>query len=538
MKLAFVFLLQVCLGLVQLDFERVRAANSQNTHRLIKRHGVSDLEVFFENYVFVADLEVGSDKNKISVLIDTTSADTTFPVSNVLCYAGEEEEEDESGLFVAASDNQARHENHDEEGDDGEEHATATTCTDYGSFETGKSSSWKADDSYYVTPDDSDYYYFGVYGSDTVYFNDEKLDNVTIIALNETNAPYGILGLGLSSINNYYHDESNHDDAPEYPTFIDMLADQGLIEKKLFSLYLNHPSTLTGSVLFGGVDYAKVAGSLTTVPMLDVENLTGYQILLSGVDLVIEDKSFEISKVSYPALIYSSSPLSTLPESVYENLGKSLNGTLNDEFLYFIDCPANDDSTKVKFDFSGAKIEVPLGDLVIPNKEGDRCLLGVFPDSDIVLGQNILRSAYIVFDIENSKVSLGQVKYTDDTKISTISESIPSATLATATDTNKSSSDIVATSVLSYATGIKSFNSVDALFVSEMFRENAAASGSAKPSGSNSSKTSNSDMAAGSGDAASSSAPKSSSSQGDASSSAMKVSVILSTVFAGMLVIL
>ena len=85
MKLAFVFLLQVCLGLVQLDFERVRAANSQNTHRLIKRHGVSDLEVFFENYVFVADLEVGSDKNKISVLIDTTSADTTFPFSNVLC---------------------------------------------------------------------------------------------------------------------------------------------------------------------------------------------------------------------------------------------------------------------------------------------------------------------------------------------------------------------------------------------------------------------------------------------------------------------
>jgi hypothetical protein len=567
MKLALVSLLPVCLGLVQLDFERVRSTNSQNAHRLIKRHGTADLKVSFENYVYVADLEVGSDKNKISVLIDTSSSDTAFPVSDVLCFAGEEEEEEGAELFTASSGNHVRHDDHDHdhdhEGEEDEEPTFATTCTDHGSFATGKSSSWKASDDFYVNPHDSEYYYFGVYGSDTVYLNDEKVENVTLVALNETNAPYGLLGLGMSSTNGIYDDESDHEndhhedadhdddpedhkDTPVFPSFIDILSSQGLIKKKLFSLYLNHPSTLTGSVLFGGVDYAKVDGSLTTVPMLDAKDLSGYQVLLSGIDLVIGDKSYGMSKASYPALIYTTGPLSTLPESVYQNLGMSLNGTLNTESLYFIDCPADDDSTKVTFDFSGAKIEVPLGDLVIPNEEGDRCLLGVFPSPQVILGQNILRSAYVVFDIENSEVSLGQVKYSDDTKISTISESIPSAisATATATATKNSTSEIVATSALSYATGIKSFNSVDALFVSELFRENAPASGSAvasgnvKPSGSNASKTNDSGMSTGSSDAASSSAPKSSSSQADASSSVLRFSFILSTVFAGMLVVL
>ena len=380
-----------------------------------------------------------------------------------------------------------------------------------------------------------DNYYVGTYGSDSIGLNGQKVDGVTFVAVNKTSAPYGFLGLGPATTNRKRNRGPKRDVDPSKNGFLDSLVSQGVIDKKLFSLYLNHASSSTGSVLFGGVDYAKINGSLTTVPML--KSSVGYQITLSGVDLVVGDKLYQLSGHSKPALLVTTSPFSTVPGEVYRNIGRSLKGATKRSSMYEIDCPA-DDSVKIRFDFLGATIEVPLTDLVVPSKQGNRCLLGLLPGNKAILGENFLRSAYVVFDVEDSKISLGQAKYTNDTSVSTISSGIPSATSAATTAKGRSSA-ADATAVISYATGAKSFNSADAAFASVL--ENNAYDGSAKPSGSAAATATKSQGAKSSGTASGGSGSdgsgSSSSSKGDAAPSIMSVSLV-SSAFAGLLLIL
>lgn len=89
----------------------------------------------------------------------------------------------------------------------------------------------------------------------------EKIDNAPFIVFNETYSIGGSSGLA-SNMNNTYATSSSE---IEYDTFLDRLVKEGIIERNIFSLYLNNPNALSGSVLFGGVDYAKIDGTLTTI---------------------------------------------------------------------------------------------------------------------------------------------------------------------------------------------------------------------------------------------------------------------------------
>ena len=52
-----------------------------------------------------------------------------------------------------------------------------------------------------------------------------------------------------------------------YPNIIDQLVDQGVINSRAYSLYLNDPNSDSGNILFGGVDSNKYSGDLIALPV-------------------------------------------------------------------------------------------------------------------------------------------------------------------------------------------------------------------------------------------------------------------------------
>ena len=422
-------------------------------HARDQHSNISNVPLKTHDDLYFVQLEVGSKGEKVSAYINLNSGVVALPASEVVCY--DIPKADESEYFKTSSYKRVRR-------DDASIKPTTNTCTSYGSFETGKSDSWtKFDETYHIFNGVLDVR--GTYGADSVQMNGEKIDNAPFIVFNETYSIGGSLGLA-SNMNNTYATSSSE---IEYDTFLDRLVKEGIIERNIFSLYLNNPNALSGFVLFGGVDYAKIDGKLTTIPMIKDFANGDYQILMSGLDLVVNGESHNMY-MDPDAVKLTSLQYTILPIEVFDNIVTSLNATQNHLHTYYINCPA-DDSIKLSFHFPGIDIEVPLNDLVLPNPKGDLCLLKIRKGLQPYLGNDFLKHAYVVFDNDKSEISLGKVKYTDKTNISVISSSLLSASRVTTTSMRPSESFVTLTTPISYSTGIKSFNQVDLNFLSEAF---------------------------------------------------------------------
>jgi hypothetical protein len=82
---------------------------------------------------------------------------------------------------------------------------------------------------------------------------------------NTSTAAYGLIGLG------YDANEGpiiNKHTSFVYPSIIDEMVSQGLINTKAYSLYLDSLAATTGSIIFGGLDSDKFHGNLVQLPIL------------------------------------------------------------------------------------------------------------------------------------------------------------------------------------------------------------------------------------------------------------------------------
>jgi hypothetical protein len=52
-----------------------------------------------------------------------------------------------------------------------------------------------------------------------------------------------------------------------YPSVMDNLKSNGIIDRKAYSLYLNDLQANTGAIIFGGVDTTKYTGELVVLPL-------------------------------------------------------------------------------------------------------------------------------------------------------------------------------------------------------------------------------------------------------------------------------
>ena len=275
----------------------------------------------------------------------------------------------------------------------------------------------------------------------------------------------GLLGVGYAALESISY---NTGLKSAFPTVLDALVTQGNVERYAFSLYLNDLTADSGSILFGGIDTAKYTGDLVALPIqkdVQIGITDRYLVTLTSVSFV--DANGKVTLLSEPnlaasALLDSGTPTMTLPEGIANQLLTGLGAFSLDAQDILVPCSYANSNAKVRFSFGGsdgAVIDVPMSELVFKGAleagatfdDGTpACELGIEStganlDGSLILGDTFLRSAYIVYDLENNLIAMAPAKYTDDTHVSVIhaGTSIPGATkTASATATNRAQTGI------------------------------------------------------------------------------------------------
>ena len=107
----------------------------------------------------------------------------------------------------------------------------------------------------------------------------------------------------------------------------------------------------------------------------------------------------------------------SLPNNVVESLYTAFNAQYDSkQQAAFVDCNLANQQGSLEFTFSGPTISVPLNELVIVagySRGRPVCILGIGPadNSVCVLGDTFLRSAYVVYDLENNQIGIAQTNF-------------------------------------------------------------------------------------------------------------------------------
>lgn len=351
-------------GGVKIDFDIINLHFSFNLGLNFDRRSI-DAELENRGYFYRTKIQVGSDNQEIEVNIDTGSSDLWVMASNVTCVTSGNQSPDfckTQGIYDPSN---------------------STTSQDLNStFQI-------------VYVDQS--------GSKGEFFKDD----VTLSSAHVKSAQFGVaylstLDIGLLGIGL----RENESKEPHYPNFPEVLVQQGIILKNYYSLFLNGPLSSTGSLIFGGIDDTKYTGDLTYV---DIVSPREFRVNLG--EIVLEDNTHV--NASFTSLLDSGTTLTILPQNVADAIAKKLNGLYDENSKkYTFDCNVPSGSMNYKFD-NGAVINVPYSSLLW-YKSGTTCFMGIARNSDplyAILGDNFLRSAYVVYDLDDRKIGLAQAKW-------------------------------------------------------------------------------------------------------------------------------
>lgn len=211
------------------------------------------------------------------------------------------------------------------------------------------------------------------------------------------------------------------------------MARTGQINSNAYSLWLNDLDASTGSLLFGGVNTEKYVGRLATLPIQNTfRSPTPTEFIITLTDLSFgengRDDYVVASDRAYPVLLDSGSSLTYLPD----DLALEVMNAVGVEYdrrneVGLVACSLANNATSLNFRFSEPVISVPMNELVLPPQprryssnlltladgRTEACLFGVVPagSNPSVLGDTFLRSAYVVYDLENHEISIAPTNF-------------------------------------------------------------------------------------------------------------------------------
>lgn len=310
------------------------------------------------------------------------------------------------------------------------------SCTLYGSFNTGLSTSFKRNA---LAPAFNILYAdqlgaSGIWATDDVVVGNVTVNGLLFAVANATSSNVGVLGIGLMTLEVTYH--SSGSVSYTYENLPIKLKRQGTISKALYSLYLNKAKQQYGTLLFGAIDAAKFEGELNIVPIVSAQTLgtsrpMRLEVAMGGVGLSDSSTNLSILTNQYAALLDLGTTFSYMSLALLTKIGQALNGRwLSSLSAYIVSCTV-DPNTFMTFDFSGKTIKVPLSDLVVQYSTlGCFLLILEQTGSYLVFGDNILRSMYLVYDLDDYEISIAQAKYTDAEDIQVVLSTIPGAVRA------------------------------------------------------------------------------------------------------------
>lgn len=280
------------------------------------------------------------------------------------------------------------------------------TCYRHTRYDSSKSKTYKKDGRKYSVQYGSGPVE-GFFSSDTVKVGDIEVPNqlfaeVSKVSFGPLNIAYamgkfdGLLGLGFKSISQY-----------QIPTPFETMIDQKLVDEPVFAFYLQQDASVTGELVFGGIDKSHFTGDLVNVPLISE---TYWEVSLDkmtyGSDSVISS--------AQKAIIDSGTSLLAGPKESVAALAKQAGATLVMGKEYTIDC---------KKAASLPNLTVTLGghDFVLEGKDyiinmGGACLFAFMP-IDVpaprgplwIMGDVFMKKYYCIFDYGNKQMRMAPV---------------------------------------------------------------------------------------------------------------------------------
>jgi hypothetical protein len=262
----------------------------------------------------------------------------------------------------------------------------------------------------------------GDYVTDTFTIGGQTLPNFQFGVGTTSTSGEGVLGIGYTS----NEIQVNRNQQQAYPNLPAAMVDAGFIQTKAYSLWLNDLNAGTGQILFGGVNTAKYTGSLQTVPIIqEYGSYYEFIIALTGIGIG-SDVTSSSSSLPAPVLLDSGSSLIYLPNDLTTEIYNQVKAVYDSNAgLAYVDCSFANSHNSISFSFSGATISVDYSELVLgvgTSSDGQQlifadgspaCIFGIAPadSSTPVLGDTFLRSAYVVYDLDNNEISLAQTDF-------------------------------------------------------------------------------------------------------------------------------
>lgn len=191
----------------------------------------------------------------------------------------------------------------------------------------------------------------------------------------------------------------------------------------------------SGNVLFGGYDADKFTGKLLTLPIQpDVQTNTIATMTVAWTSLNVTtgngSESLTANNFTSAALLDSGTTLTLLPENLYVELANFFQAVDDGSGNAYVDCGLLQSATgSLDFGFGGSGgpvIKVPFGQFALPayDQQGypltfkngkEACVLGIQPQTQsglgVIFGDTFLRSAYVVYDLDNKQISIAQTVF-------------------------------------------------------------------------------------------------------------------------------
>jgi len=366
------------------------SAQAHPNDRLTQRDSVEG-NLANRKILFTAEFKVGSEEDTIRVWTMTGANLFWFPTSN--CHSGDHKRDtssevskcDSAGVYIPSE---------------------LTTF-----HNTSKVFQW-----WYLIFESGAWGYFG---TDRVQYGDFSGDMTFGIA---TNANYvGQLGLGFRN-----YQKTSLQSTLNESSFLEQLVRKGDISSNAYSFQLGINNASEGTLLLGAVDHRKYEGTLQKVKMVDMytDGADSVLILLDGI--LGSDFSSELNIAVDIRMEYTTL---SLPVGAFNELIAHLNA-VRAYNKYLVPCDLLDLTDLVSFYFSGVEIQVPVRDLIFQNAYFG-CEISIDErDKPPYLGQDILKSAYVVVNLDNKEVALAQASNSPDEKLEDIVSQIPLALAA------------------------------------------------------------------------------------------------------------
>lgn len=208
-------------------------------------------------------------------------------------------------------------------------------------------------------------------------------------------------------------------------TFLEQLVEKGIISSNSYSIQLCLNNALNGSLILGALDHNRYKGELQKVRMVKAFTNDSYQDILIILDGIL-GHGFYLPG-NFPASLSGHWEMLALPSNIVKRIAKYMRAVFDNYYeAHIVDCGLLNLTDLISLYFSGIEIEVPIRDLVMQSRLF--CYLSfrvAFGPPHI--GQDVLKNAYVVVDLDSKEVALAQAAVADSENIEDIVSGIPLA---------------------------------------------------------------------------------------------------------------